>query len=193
MLYSIHHGGHMCHTPCGPSSPGLNSSQFSRTGLAAANWIENLEPRSTWYWTQRQMKSLKAIEVRRGWLSKPLVESSQGKSELGRRQRNGRQRSVGAQQIHSYSYPQILLSLSLTQTDLQLQTSCCHVKFFLFPMLSCAQRMRSEVIVQTVSAGWSQMMQIKIWDFSFWCWQWKSKTYRFTTFAPSLFCLRSPE
>ena len=133
MLYSIHHGGHMCHTPCGPSSPGLNSSQFSRTGLAAANWIENLEPRSTWYWTQRQMKSLKAIEVRRGWLSKPLVESSQGKSELGRRQRNGRQRSVGVQQIHSYSYPQILLSLSLTQTDLQLQTSCCHVKFFFVP------------------------------------------------------------
>ena len=79
------------------------------------------------------MKSLRAIEVRRGWLSKPLVESSQGQSELGRRPRNGRQRSMGAQQIHSYSYSQILLSLSLTQTDLQFQTSCCHVKQIFVP------------------------------------------------------------
>ena len=28
-IYAIHHGGHMCHTPCGPSSPGLNSSHFN--------------------------------------------------------------------------------------------------------------------------------------------------------------------
>ena len=40
---------------------------------------------------------------------------------------------MGAQQIHSYSYSQILLSLSLTQTDLQFQTSCCHVKQIFVP------------------------------------------------------------
>ena len=183
MLYSIHHGGHMCHTPCGPSSPGLNSSQFSRTGLGAANWIENLEPRSTWYWTQRQMKSLKAIEVRRGWLSKPLVESSQGKSELGRRPRIGRQRSVGAQQIHSHSYPQILLSLSLTQMDLQFQLSCSHVKIFFVPNAELCPK--DEVGGYCSNRKWRQMMQINIWDFSFWWRQSKENIsiYSFCSFT----------
>ena len=46
---------------------------------------------------------------------------------------------------------------------------------FLFPMPSCAERTRPDVIVQTVSAGWRQMMQINIWIFSFYCWQSKAK------------------
>ena len=81
---------------------------------------------------------------------------------------------MGAQQIHSYSYSQILLSLSLTQTDLQFQLLSCQTNF-------CSQCWAVPK-GQTISAGWSQMMQINICIFSFFCWQSKANHYNLQLF-----------
>ena len=112
---------------------------------------------------------------------------------MGRRQRNGRQRSVGAQQIHSYSYPQILLSLSLTQMDLQFQLSCSHVKIFFVPNAELCPKDEVGGYCSNRKCWVASDDANKHLNLFFLLLTVKSKTYQFTTFPPSLSCLHSPE